>query len=243
MYKINQQNNNITFRSRIGVPQNLKPVIKNAIMSGEIPSFFVPTPTFIGDLMIKELNKIKPHEKILEPSAGYGHIIDSVIKNTNVKKTNIDAVEPIEYLRDIIKKKGVNLVSNDILKYNPGQIYDKVIMNPPFFEGADVLHVLHCYKLLKPKGKLAAILPESAFLPPGLPNSEKWKKDWLNDGRSMEINQYLQELLKMPGVKYKITSLGEKFKNSDVPDDVRTKLLIITKPPEMSCSNYIKKTI
>ena len=42
----------------------------------------------------------------------------------------------------------------DILKYNPEYQYDKIIMNPPYDNGSDILHLLHCYDILKPGGKL-----------------------------------------------------------------------------------------
>lgn len=147
-----QRPNESAFTGRVGDPTNFPPKIKRAILNGEIPDFFVPTPNKVTKFMIRELKGISSKERVLEPSAGYGHMIDSILNFSNARRTNIDAVEPITMLRENLAKKGVNIVGEDILEYNPGPIYDKVIMNPPFYEGYDILHVLHCFRLLKPGG-------------------------------------------------------------------------------------------
>ena len=41
--------------------------------------------------------------------------------------------------------------------------YDRIIMNPPFSNGRDIEHVRHAYTLLKPGGRLVALMGESAF--------------------------------------------------------------------------------
>ncbi|NKF21567.1 PLxRFG domain-containing protein [Solimonas marina] len=41
--------------------------------------------------------------------------------------------------------------------------YDRIIMNPPFSDGRDMQHVRHAYDLLKPGGRLVAIMGEGAF--------------------------------------------------------------------------------
>jgi len=41
--------------------------------------------------------------------------------------------------------------------------YDRIIMNPPFSNGRDIDHVRHAYTLLKPGGRIVAIMGESAF--------------------------------------------------------------------------------
>jgi len=41
--------------------------------------------------------------------------------------------------------------------------YDRIIMNPPFSDGRDIQHVQHAYNLLRPGGRIVAIMGESAF--------------------------------------------------------------------------------
>ena len=219
--------NQPTFQARISAPKNLSVEVQNAILEGRISEHFVPTPENIVELMIKELGEVKASDKVLEPSAGYGHIAETLVKNTPLTPDKIDVIEPIESLRRVLHQKGFNLVSYNILDYNPDKLYDKIIMNPPFDKGADILHLLHCYSLLKPKGKLVAVLPENDFIPPRQQGYEIWKKDWLNNGEVREINEYLHHLLVTN--ESKVIKLGNAFKSSDVPDDVKTRLVVITK--------------
>ncbi|ULQ47391.1 hypothetical protein JN531_003700 [Flagellatimonas centrodinii] len=41
--------------------------------------------------------------------------------------------------------------------------YDRIIMNPPFSDGRDMKHVRHAYDLLRPGGRIVAIMGEGAF--------------------------------------------------------------------------------
>ena len=41
--------------------------------------------------------------------------------------------------------------------------YDRIIMNPPFGDRRDAEHVRHAYSLLKPGGRLVAIMGEGVF--------------------------------------------------------------------------------
>ncbi|WP_262880421.1 PLxRFG domain-containing protein [Pseudomonas paralcaligenes] len=41
--------------------------------------------------------------------------------------------------------------------------YDRIVMNPPFSKGRDIQHVQHAYSLLRPGGRLVAIMGEGAF--------------------------------------------------------------------------------
>lgn len=219
--------NNLSFGARIAKPVNMSKNIIDGIVSGEISEHFVPTPIPIINEMINALGKISPQEKILEPSAGYGHIVDQLVKKTLLRPNQIDVIEPNADLRKVLYMKGYNLVDYDILGYKPNIQYDKIIMNPPYDNGSDVLHLLHCYELLKPGGKLVCILPENNFIPSKQSGYEKWRKDWLGTGEIREINEYLEDLLKTND--HKIVKLGQVFKDSDVPDDVETRMILITK--------------
>lgn len=57
--------------------------------------------------------------------------------------------------------------------------YDRIIMNPPFSNGRDIEHVMHAYDLLKPGGRIVAIMGESAFFN----QSKKAEafRQWLDD--------------------------------------------------------------
>lgn len=57
--------------------------------------------------------------------------------------------------------------------------YDRIVMNPPFSKGRDILHVQHAYSLLKPGGRLVAIMGEGAFFRSN--NDAEGFRAWLDD--------------------------------------------------------------
>lgn len=215
------------FKERILSPVKMSRAVRIGVIDGSITKHFVPTPDVVVNKMIHLLGKINPNDKILEPSAGYGHIADMLIKNTILYPNQIDVIEPNSILRKVLFNKGYNLVDYNILDYKPSFQYDKIIMNPPYEDGNDILHLLHCFDLLKPNGTLVVILPENAFIPPKQLGYEKWQRDWLGNGEKKEINEYLFDLLRTN--ESQVFSLGNVFKQSDVPDDVLTRMVVIKK--------------
>ena len=226
-YKTSQFKSEPAFGRRISVPVNMPVNIIENIMNGSISKHFVPTTSSVVEKMIDFLGPIKASDKILEPSAGYGHIADKLVKKANVLPNQIDVIEPVELLRQMLHSKGYNLVGYDVMNYRPKKLYDKVIMNPPFDNGSDILHLLRAFNMLKTNGRLVAILPENDFIPKRQAGYEKWVKDWLGNGERKEINEYLEELLNTNDSK--VIKLGKVFKDSDVPDDVETRLVVINK--------------
>lgn len=57
--------------------------------------------------------------------------------------------------------------------------YDRIIMNPPFSKGRDIQHVQHAYSLLKPGGRLVAIMGEGAFFQSN--SAAEGFRAWLDD--------------------------------------------------------------
>lgn len=61
--------------------------------------------------------------------------------------------------------------------YNSG--YDRIIMNPPFSDRRDAEHVQHAYSLLKPGGRLVAIMGEGVFY--GQDKKAQAFREWLDE--------------------------------------------------------------
>lgn len=57
--------------------------------------------------------------------------------------------------------------------------YDRIIMNPPFSDRRDAEHVQHAYTLLKPGGRLVAIMGEGVFF--GQDKKAQAFRDWLEE--------------------------------------------------------------
>lgn len=137
---------------------------------------FFPTPLEVAADMVERAG-IEPGMKVLEPSGGTGNIATAMKEAGG----NVDVAEISQSLRDVLEAKGHNLVERDFMDLTEGG-YDRVVMNPPF--SADIEHVQHAFKLLKPGGKLVAIVGEGSF---GNQRKHEDFKQWLDDnGASVE---------------------------------------------------------
>lgn len=56
-----------------------------------------------------------------------------------------------------------SVLQSDFLAQSPQPQYDRVIMNPPFEKQADIKHVLHAHKFLKPGGRLVSVMAASVL--------------------------------------------------------------------------------
>lgn len=168
--------------------------------------FFPTDNDTLADQVIDEAD-IQPGMKVLEPSAGMGHLADK-IKDTGA---DLDVGEYAYTMSELLKAKGHNVVSGDFLDYNPGEIYDRIVMNPPFSHDADVNHVTHALTMLKPGGRLVAITSSMA------------------GDRSNSANKNFREYLDAVGAVER-PNPDNSFKDSLNPTGVNTKTIIIDKP-------------
>lgn len=134
---------------------------------------FFPTPPALAAEVVEKAD-IEPGMKVLEPSAGNGRIADA-IKAAGVTP---DVAEVSGDLRAILEKKGYPLEGRDFMEFNPGPVYDRIVMNPPFSNRMDVEHVRHAYDLLKPGGRIVAIMSEGPFF--GQDRKASEFRDWLD---------------------------------------------------------------
>ena len=58
----------------------------------------------------------------------------------------------------LVEAKIVCAWQQDFLTVEPNPIYDRVVMNPPFDKQADIKHVMHALKFLKPDGLLVSVM-------------------------------------------------------------------------------------
>lgn len=97
---------------------------------------FYPTPEKLIKRMISKV-KGEP-EKVLEPSAGKGDIIDVLLKdiyNKRYSSRTVSAIEIDEDLQATLRGKRINVIDTDFLNYSAPDKYDLIIANPPFDEG------------------------------------------------------------------------------------------------------------
>ena len=104
---------------------------------------FYPT---TKEIARKMTSGIHSGDMVLEPSAGKGDILDTIYKSSN-EPVKIYCIEKHFELQAILREKGYPVIHNDFLTYNPDIIFDYIVMNPPFDNGAK--HLLKAIEIAK----------------------------------------------------------------------------------------------
>lgn len=132
---------------------------------------YFPTPAPVVARLI-ELADLQPGMDVLEPSAGRGAIVIPLLD----AKADVTAYELLEdncnalvkAMRAHPSKGGMSMASQqDFLTTEPAPatswvgFFDRVVMNPPFAKQADIHHVNHALKFLKPGGRLVSVMSAS----------------------------------------------------------------------------------
>lgn len=133
-------------------------VIKEIVASGCIPDQqshqFYPTPESLAKIAV-DLADIDGEHTVREPSAGVGGLADLLPKDRT------HCVEISKLNCSVLSAKGFDVTNEDFLAWQ-GPAVDRIVMNPPFSQGRWQAHVEHAASMLKPDGRLVAILPTSA---------------------------------------------------------------------------------
>ena len=166
---------------------------------------FFATPPEGCDFLLQAARPIG--ELVLEPSAGHEvlaqAIIDFAAGNT------VDCVELHPVNRNVLKKKGFNLVGEDFLDFQPAELYDMVIANPPFKDYHD--HFWHMLDCVKPDGQVWLYVPSSI--------------EFRQDKKTVRIREYLDEhdgeILKAPRGTFQASGTM-----------VETRVIGVTRPSE-----------
>jgi 16S rRNA G1207 methylase RsmC len=101
-----------------------------------------------------EFGGVKNNSKVLEPSAGTGHIVKKLL----AMDCKITCIELNEKRAEELKKLTPAVKCMDFLQCPSSQGYDHVVMNPPFSKQADIDHVLHAFNFLKEGGTLVSVM-------------------------------------------------------------------------------------
>ncbi len=121
---------------------------------------FYPTPLDAARRLVDTY--ISPGARVLEPSAGAGHLILALVeKQPDVAVTAIE-VDAARCAAIPSLSGRVNAVAANFLRVPPDPSYDLVLMNPPFYGTHWMEHVRHAYEFLAPGGILRTILPATA---------------------------------------------------------------------------------
>lgn len=130
-----------------------------ATPSDEKDFAFYPTPPEVANRMA-ELAEYDGFEGMLtlEPSAGDGAIVEAI---------PCGSVYMVEFNHHRCKKLhdrfGIIPFEADFLTWDPRQHFHRVLMNPPFNDRLEAVHVVKAFSHLRPGGILVAIMPEGWF--------------------------------------------------------------------------------
>ncbi len=151
-----------------------------------VPQLF-PTPPALAARMVTEAN-IQTGDSVLEPSAGTGALLDAMpgadaASDLDTSRGKVVAVEINADLCQRLTCKAGWVINADFLAKQTETLgtFDRVLMNPPFANGADIQHIRHALKFLRPGGRLVAICAngprQRAILKPLAEDSGGWWED------------------------------------------------------------------
>lgn len=113
------------------------------------------TPPELATRLVAHLD-LHHNKRVLEPSAGLGHILDAIRATSawDVTAVEIDATLAGELFRQ--ERADVTIKQRDFLTCTVADLglFDAVAMNPPFHMRADIRHILHARQFLKPGARL-----------------------------------------------------------------------------------------
>lgn len=136
-------------------------VIKEIVASGCVPDQkahqFYPTPEKLARIAV-DLADVKDGHAVLEPSAGIGGLADLLPAD----RTTCVEISPLHC--KVLEAKGYLVRNFDFLAWADATVarFDRIVMNPPFSDGRWQAHTERAAGMLKPGGRLVAILPASA---------------------------------------------------------------------------------
>lgn len=134
----------------------LKETLRAGVQVAVAPQLF-PTPPALAKSLVT-MADIREGDRVLEPSAGTGNIIREIPDFANVHALEINLDLARNLANTFQDREKVRIDEADFLQCAGAfPKFDKIIMNPPFENGADIKHILHARTLLKPGGKLVAL--------------------------------------------------------------------------------------
>lgn len=185
--------------------------LERELLGVRIPGFF-PTPRTVIREQLLPLADIERHHRVLEPSAGKGDIADAILDIC--PDVELDVCEINASLRAILQAKQHRILAErNFLQVTDDDGYDRIVMNPPFEQGQDMDHVRHAFELLKPTGRLVAIVSEGVFNRSG--KREQGFRSWLGsihagEGEVLEHGTFTgREAFRQTGVASRVLVLDK----------------------------------
>lgn len=195
--------------------ENAADAIEQALLTGEfhrvkqdLGQFDTP-PAVVARLI--ELAEPKAGMLIYEPSAGVGNIVAGIIAEiktgAGIFANEIDPKRHAKCVTENYRAFGAGGISMKDFLAIPAPLpdenlaFDRVIMNPPFAKQADIDHVLHALKFVRPGGRLVAVMSAAVTFRTNRKTLDFWK--WIEGQKS-----HRREVLPADSFKESGTSVG-----------------------------------
>lgn len=137
---------------------------------------FYATPDWVADMMAQDLD-IHPSDRVLEPSAGSGSLVNAV--HRIFPEIEIDCYELDGVNRKFLEiMPNTKVIGEDFIKRNDLEEYNVIIGNPPFSKNQDIIHLMKMYNNLKPGGRIGCL------------TSTHWT--FANDAKSKLFREWLE---------------------------------------------------
>lgn len=142
---------------------SVEAALKAGVEVVSAPQLF-PTPAALAARVI-DAAEIQIGMRVLEPSAGTGNLLAALpgvmpFGEKRQSALNVVAVELNRTLAEGLARSGLaaEVRCADFLACGDELgLFDRVVMNPPFVRGADIAHIRHALRFLRPGGRLVAI--------------------------------------------------------------------------------------
>jgi len=144
--------------------QAMRETLRAGVKVIAVPHLF-PTPRDLAE-RVAQLADVQPGNRVLEPSAGTGMLLGALggrmFGPQDVKYGRVHAVEISGALCPVLREQFPLTVihQGDFMTMDAddfGGEFHRIVMNPPFDHGADIRHIEHARRMLKPGGRLVAI--------------------------------------------------------------------------------------
>ena len=143
---------------------SLREAVAEGVKCVSAPSLFVTPPDVV--LRVMAAADVQDGHRVLEPSAGTGALALACGLRADC---SVYCVEINHELADGLRARdkyphSLSVTQADFMEYQaPDGGFDRVVMNPPFEKGQDRDHVRRAYGMLKPGGRLVAIMSVGPF--------------------------------------------------------------------------------
>lgn len=154
--------------------EDMEQFFATVVESGKLPSSnplaFFFTAAGPAGYLLGSLSLSGEGQRVLEPSAGTGHLVDRILEEFD--EPMVTAVEIDPFRAKVLRRKyqddpRVEVIEADFVRWAAGAYgrrqFDTVVMNPPFSVKGDSLayvnHIALAWSLLTPDGQLASIVP------------------------------------------------------------------------------------